>query len=112
INKAYRLLSVKPKDLVELKGHADTAALAEGTRILVDEDAAQEAGSTVGLGFIGYARLRGFTGLHGLYDAAWQAGPASPPDDATRSAPSRRVFSDRGEMSLPRCRGPTTGALP
>lgn len=79
INKAYRLLSVKPKDLAELKVDAERTELPELTRILVDEDAAQEVGRTVGLGFVGYARLRGFTGLHGLYEAKWQAGTQPTP---------------------------------
>src|SRR5262245_27706785 len=73
INKAYRLLSVKPKDIAEVKVDVEGTALSEQTRILVDEDATQEAGRTVGVRFVGYARLRGFTGLHGVYEVSWQA---------------------------------------
>jgi class 3 adenylate cyclase len=75
INKAYRLLGVKPADLVALKADADGTVLPERTRILLDEDAAQEAPRSAGLRFVGYARLRGFTGLHGLHEVA---GPPAP----------------------------------
>jgi class 3 adenylate cyclase len=94
INKAYRLLGVKPKDLAEVKLERGGTALPERTRILVDEDAAQEADRTMGAAFIGYARLRGFTGLHGVYEVTGQ--PEIPP---VRSAapvyPGRRA-SDSG----------------
>jgi hypothetical protein len=86
INKAYRLLSLKAKDLVELKDDAGGTPLSERTRILVDEDAAQEAARTVELGFVGYARLRGFTGLHGLYEArGWAGTQPTPPTGAARA---------------------------
>jgi len=100
INKAYRLLSVKAKDLVALKGDIEGTVLSEGTRVLVDEDAAQELGRTVGLRFVGYARLRGFTGLHGLYEATWQAGsPPTPPGGAGRAVdPQGRASGQPGGM--------------
>jgi hypothetical protein len=100
INKAYRLLSVKAKDLVELKGNAEGPALSERTRILIDEDAAQEAGRTVGLGFVGYARLRGFTGLHGLYEATWRAGtqPTPPAGAAGTADPQGRASGLHGGL--------------
>jgi hypothetical protein len=90
INKAYRLLSVKPKDLADVKLEVEGTALPERTRILVDEDAAQEAGRTVGVRFVGYARLRGFTGLHGVYEVTGHPGiPPVPP--AAAGHPGRRV---------------------
>jgi hypothetical protein len=98
INKAYRLLGVKPRDLVELKAGPETTSLAEGTRILVDEDAAQEAGDAAALRFVGYARLRGFSGLHGVYEAT---GPGEPRPTAA-AAPAPAVASRgsrRGEGS-------------
>jgi hypothetical protein len=100
INKAYRLLSVKAKDLVELKGNAEGTALSERTRILVDEDAAQEVSRTVGLGFVGYARLRGFTGLHGLYEATWRAGtqPTPPAGAAGTADPQGRASGLHGGL--------------
>lgn len=100
INKAYRLLSVKAKDLAELKGDAEGTGLSERTRILVDEDAAQEVGRTVGLRFVGYARLRGFTGLHGLYEAKWQAGsqPTQPGGAARAADPQGRASGQHGGM--------------
>jgi hypothetical protein len=92
INKAYRLLCVKPKDLVEVKVETEGTALSERTRILVDEDAAQEAGRTAGFPFVGYARLRGFTGLHGLYEVTWQT--RIPPTPAAAAANPRHRAPD------------------
>jgi hypothetical protein len=92
INKAYRLLSVKPKDLVDVKADAEGTGLPERTRILVDEDAAQEAGRTERVRFIGYARLRGFTGLHGLYEVIWKTPP--PPAAPANSGP--RASEEQG----------------
>jgi hypothetical protein len=91
INKAYRLLGVKPRDLAEVKVDVEGSALSERTRILVDEDATQEAGHTAGVRFVGYARLRGFTGLHGIYEATWQArissaAPAAAAETGRRAA--------------------------
>jgi hypothetical protein len=91
INKAYRLLSVKPRDLADVKVEAEGTALSERTRILVDEEAAQEAGRADGVRFVGYARLRGFTGLHGVYGVTWQArapttAPAAAADTERRAS--------------------------
>jgi hypothetical protein len=91
INKAYRLLSVKPRDLADVKVEAEGTALSERTRILVDEDAAQEAGRADGVRFVGYARLRGFTGLHGVYEVTWQA--RVPPTAPTVAADTGRRAS-------------------
>jgi hypothetical protein len=99
INKAFRLLSVKAKDLVELKGDAEGTALSDQTRILVDEDAAQEVSRTAGLGFVGYARLRGFTGLHGLYEAAWRTGTQpTPPAGAHAADPPGQASGRHGGL--------------
>jgi class 3 adenylate cyclase len=92
INKAYRLLGVKPRDLAEVKVDVEGSGLSEWTRILVDEDATQEAGHTAGVRFVGYARLRGFTGLHAVYEATWQARipPAPPAADTGYRAADRQ----------------------
>jgi hypothetical protein len=85
----------------ELKGHpAPQAALPERTRILVDEDAAQEVGHTAGLRFVGFAPLKGFTGLHGLYEVTWQAGtqPPRPDDAAGKARPQGRAAGCQGGM--------------
>jgi class 3 adenylate cyclase len=73
INKAHRLLGVQPTDFVELKDDVEGGGLPPRTRILLDEDAVQEVGRTPESRFVGYARLKGFTGLHGLYEVTWQA---------------------------------------
>lgn len=92
INKAFRLLSVAPEDLAELKGATQPAALPARTRILVDEDAAQELGHTAGLRFVGFAQLKGFTGLHRLYEVNWRT--MTPPASDTHAANSWRRESD------------------
>jgi hypothetical protein len=98
INKAYRLLGVKPRDLAEVKVEVERSALSERTRILVDEDATQEAGHTAGVRFVGYARLRGFTGLHGVSEVTWQT--AVPPTPPAAAADTGRRASD-GQGSTP-----------
>jgi hypothetical protein len=92
INKAFRLLSVAPEDVAELKGAAQPAVLPARTRILVDEDAAQELGHTAGLRFVAFAQLKGFSGLHRLYEVNWQA--TTLPASAAQAAHSRRRGSD------------------
>jgi hypothetical protein len=91
INKAFRLLGVTAADLAELKRDGGRRALAERTRILIDEDAVQEVQPAGRLRFVGYARLKGFTGLHGLYEVDWQdgvpqAGTAAGPAAESRGA--------------------------
>lgn len=92
INKAFRLLGVAPADVAELKGAAQPAAVPARTRILVDEDAAQELGGMGGLRFAGFAQLKGFTGLHRLYEVTWQT--TTPPASAAQAADSLRRGSD------------------
>jgi hypothetical protein len=88
INKAYRLLGVQPTDFVELKGDAGGAGLPARTRILLDEDAVQEVGRTMESRCLGYTRLKGFTGLHALYEVGWQAPTAPAPTPQAPAAHS------------------------
>jgi class 3 adenylate cyclase len=99
INKAFRLLRVTSGDLVELKSESATPVLPARSRILVDEDAAQEDGSSVRLRFVGFARLKGFTGLHALYEADTRAGSLQAPDSGHLTA-ARGVTARRPGLPL------------
>ena len=73
INKAFRLIGLSSASFARV----ESAAAAEGEitdrdRILLDEEAAQELGESVPpRRFVGFASLKGFAGLHRVYEVDW-----------------------------------------
>jgi class 3 adenylate cyclase len=76
INKAFRLEALSRDSFTQVEGESKADTIAERNRIYVDEEAAQElqkSGSAeVALRFVGFARLKGFSGLHRVYDVFWE----------------------------------------
>lgn len=69
INRAFRLVAIAPESFARVDGDAaDRQAIPDGNRILADEEAAEEL-RTAGIAshFLGFARLKGFPGLHAVH---------------------------------------------
>jgi class 3 adenylate cyclase len=70
INKAFRLESLSREAFVQIEGHGETAEIPECDRVFLGEDAAEEARAH---GFsptlVGICTLKGFSGLHRVYQA-------------------------------------------
>lgn len=78
INKAFRLLGLTPGSFVQLEGHERPAEPPARTRILIDEEALTELGAAAALTrFLGFAALKGFPGLHRIYEVPWQSRPVA-----------------------------------
>jgi class 3 adenylate cyclase len=76
INKAFRLLGLTPGSLVHLEGQEQPAEVPARTRILIDEEALTELGAGAGRSrLLGFAALKGFSGLHRIYEVPWQPQP-------------------------------------
>lgn len=71
INKAFRLEGLSRDAFVQLEGDGDAAAISERNRVFLGEDAAEEARSGgFSLTPIGICTLKGFSGLHRVYQAS------------------------------------------
>jgi class 3 adenylate cyclase len=77
VNKAFRLEGLSGDSFTQVEGENTADENTERNRIYVDEEAAQElqksAAAEVALRFVGFARLKGFSGLHGVYDVFWES---------------------------------------
>ncbi len=71
INKAFRLEGVRPAAFVRMEGEQAQPQIAESNRVFLDEAAAEEA-RTAGepVREIGFAALKGFPGLHRVYEVS------------------------------------------
>jgi len=76
VNKAFRLEGISGDSFAQVEGESKAGEIAEQNRIYVDEEAAQELQKSgtaeVALRFVGFARLKGFSGLHRVYDVFWE----------------------------------------
>lgn len=74
INKAFRLLTVTGESFTQVAGAREPVDVPDRSRILLDEEAANElpSGDPV-LRFVGFASLKGFAGLHRIYEGRWEA---------------------------------------
>ncbi len=71
INKAFRLENVPPTAFVRVEGEQAHPPIAERNRVFLDEAAAEEARARgVPVREVGVARLKGFPGLHRVYEVA------------------------------------------
>ena len=76
INKAFRLQGLVAESFRQVEGeNSQLNEIPERNRIFIDEEAAQElrkqAPVSVPLQFLGFARLKGFSGLHRVYEVRW-----------------------------------------
>lgn len=84
MNKAFRLLAVGPENFVRVEGEEHAARVPDRNRIFLDEAAAGELRDTErSPRFVGFCRLKGFPGLHRVYelplvrDASGRADPVA-----------------------------------
>lgn len=86
INKAFRLEGLQREAFVHVEEDAMGPEIREDNRVFLGEDAAQEArASGFALEAIGFARLKGFTGLHRVYQIL---------EEATRPSPAPAAHDD------------------
>lgn len=74
INEAFRLTGVSGEAFVTVEGEERLSEIPDRNRIFLDEDAANELGSTVlNIRQVGVCRLKGFGGFHRVYELLWSA---------------------------------------
>lgn len=79
INKAFRVIGVSEADVARAEGAAELLAVPDRNRLLIDEEATQELrAAEAPRRFVGFCRLKGFSGLHGVYEVLWGATTVTP----------------------------------
>lgn len=74
INKAFRVMGLSQASFARVEGAAESPAVPDRNRILLDEEATQELrAAEAPRRFVGFCRLKGFSGLHGVYEVLWGA---------------------------------------
>ena len=75
INKAFRLMSVPSDAFVVVEGEERLTEIPDRNRVFLDEDAANELGSTdLTIRQVGVCRLKGFSGFHRVHELFWKIG--------------------------------------
>jgi class 3 adenylate cyclase len=73
INRAHRLQGLTRQSFTLVEGGVEPDKIPDRNRIFLDEEAAQEArAAAIPLRFLGFSSLKGFSGLHGVYEAPWE----------------------------------------
>lgn len=73
INRAFRLEGLSRESFARVEGGVAPDDIPERNRILLDEESAQEARAAgVPLRFLGFSSLKGFAGLHRVYETVWE----------------------------------------
>ena len=72
MNKAFRLMGVPSEAFVIVQGEVCLDAIPDRNRVFLNEDAANELGSSVlPTRQVGVCRLKGFGGFHRVYELQW-----------------------------------------
>ncbi|MFZ1060648.1 MAG: hypothetical protein WAP47_15790, partial [Candidatus Rokuibacteriota bacterium] len=73
INKVHRLEGLTPEAFASVEGDVVPARIPDRNRIFLDEEAAQEARAAgIPLRVVGFCNLKGFSGLHRVYEVLWE----------------------------------------
>lgn len=73
MNKAFRLEGLSRESLAQVDGEVGLDQIPERNRIFLDEEAAEEARSAgIPLRAVGFWNLKGFSGLHRVYEVLWE----------------------------------------
>ncbi len=73
INETFRLMGVPGDAFVIVEGEERLAEIPDRNRLFLDEDAANELGSTdPTVRQVGVCRLKGFSGFHRVYELRWR----------------------------------------
>ncbi len=74
INRAFRLEGLTREAFSQVEGAIAPEELPDRNRIFLDEETAHEARpSNLPMRFVGFASLKGFSGLHRVYELLWDA---------------------------------------
>src|SRR3990172_10055241 len=80
INKAFRLEGLTAKSFTRVEGESELGKLPDCNRIFIDEDASHELRSSgIPMRSVGFCRLKGFSGLHQVFEVLWHK-DAQPPE--------------------------------
>ncbi|MBI2228700.1 MAG: adenylate/guanylate cyclase domain-containing protein [Deltaproteobacteria bacterium] len=83
INKAFRLEGLTAKSFTRVEGESELGKLPDCNRIFIDEDASHELRSSgIPMRSVGFCRLKGFSGLHRVFEVLWH-NDARPPESQT-----------------------------
>ncbi len=73
INRAFRLEGLTREGFAQVEEGLQREAIPDRNRIFLDEDAAHELRSAeIPLRFVGFCNLKGFSGLHRVYEVLWE----------------------------------------
>jgi class 3 adenylate cyclase len=73
INKAFRLEGLPRDSFAQVDGEGGLNELPDRNRIFLDEEAAREIeAAEIPRRFVGFASLKGFSGLHRVYEVHWE----------------------------------------
>lgn len=76
INKAFRLEGITEKNFTHVEGESKRHDIPDSDRIFLDEEAAQElTASEIPVRSVGFCRLKGFSGLHRVFEVQWENCP-------------------------------------
>ncbi|MDZ4344863.1 MAG: hypothetical protein U1E51_20775 [Candidatus Binatia bacterium] len=83
INKAFRIEGLTSKNFTRVEGESELDKLPDCNRIFIDEDASHELRSSgIPMRAVGFCRLKGFSGLHQVFEVLWH-NDAQPPKSQT-----------------------------
>ena len=84
INKAFRLEGLTLKNFARVEGESELDKIPDRNRIFLDENAAHELRSSgIPLRSVGFCRMKGFSGLHQVFEVLWDK-HAQPPKKLNR----------------------------
>ncbi len=73
INRAFRLEGLTREKFAQVEGRVEREEIPESNRIFLDEEAAHELRATgIPTRFVGFCSLKGFSGLHRVYEVLWE----------------------------------------
>jgi hypothetical protein len=73
MNKAFRLEGLSQASFAQLEGERDAREIPGQDRIFLDEEAAKELHALeIPHRLVGLCSLKGFSGLHRVYEVPWQ----------------------------------------
>ncbi len=73
INRAFRLEGLTREGFAQVEGGIEREAIPDRNRIFLDEEAAREFQSApTSMRFVGFCSLKGFSGLHRMYEVLWE----------------------------------------
>jgi class 3 adenylate cyclase len=83
INKAFRLEGLTLKSFTRVEGESALDKVPDCNRIFIDEHASHELRSSgIPMRAVGFCRLKGFSGLHQVFEVLWH-NDAQPPESQT-----------------------------